>query len=202
MNGGHYVTLTKWIVKPNPCQFSAQKAWCQRGHALSTVLNQAIWLQIFWMEACKLKHILGTYTWKSIILFALYYSYCSELTLSVKIRSENLPIHLVFCLPKVVIKSMHKTKELRSDFVISDNVFGPIIIHASFRKIGPIVLPGITNQELDLKAPWPLISQHLIIQDCRAPTVPIFPIIPMFWLASRYNSYISYIFSFGGRFIG
>jgi len=46
-----------------------------------------------------------------------------------------------------------KTKELPSDFVISDNVFGPIIIHASFRKIGPIVLPGITNQELDLKAP-------------------------------------------------
>ena len=70
-----------------------------------------------------------------------------------KIRSENLPIYLVFCIPKVVIKSMHKTTELQSDFVISDNVFDPIVIHANFRNIGPIVLPRITNQELDLKAP-------------------------------------------------
>ena len=46
-----------------------------------------------------------------------------------------------------------KTKELPSDFIISDNVFGPINILACFRKIGPIVLPGITNQESDLKAP-------------------------------------------------
>ena len=46
-----------------------------------------------------------------------------------------------------------KTKELPSDFVISDIVFSPIVIHASFRKIGPIVLPRITNQELDHKAP-------------------------------------------------
>jgi len=71
----------------------------------------------------------------------------------VKIITENLPIHLVFCLSKVVIKSMHQTKELRNDFVISDNVFGPVVIHANFRKCFPIVLPGITNQALDLKAP-------------------------------------------------
>ena len=46
-----------------------------------------------------------------------------------------------------------KTKELLNDFVISDNVFGPIAIHASFRKIALLVLPAITNQELDLKPP-------------------------------------------------
>jgi len=40
-----------------------------------------------------------------------------------------------------------KSKGLPSEFVISDNVFGPIIIYASFRKIGSIVLPELTNQE-------------------------------------------------------
>ena len=132
------IFCTKGLVSTRACFVNNT----QSSHLIANFLNGSLQTQAYF-----------GYLHLKIFFFALYYSYCSELTLSVKIITENLPIHLVFCLLKVVIKSMHQTKELRSDFVISDNVFGPVVIHANFRKIVPIALPGITNQALDLEAP-------------------------------------------------
>ena len=114
------IFCTKGLVSTRACFVNST----QSSHLTAIFLNGSLQTQAYF----------GYLHLKINYFFALYYSYCSKLLLSVNIRSENLPIHLVFCLPKVVIKSMHKTKELRSDFVISDNVFGPIVIHANFRK--------------------------------------------------------------------